>query len=102
MPSLLAGRYVVGRRLGAGAFGVVYQAHDQVLKIDVALKRMRKREGSALLRFKHEFRRLADIVHPNLVRLHELFVSVRRLPSLTAAGGRCYLVGGWSSSKPSV
>ncbi|RAL22188.1 hypothetical protein DL240_10050 [Lujinxingia litoralis] len=35
---MIAGRYVVRRRLGAGGFGAVYQARDRLLDEDVALK----------------------------------------------------------------
>ena len=52
--------------------GVVYRAHDRRLDRDVAMKALRHASGRDLYRFKREFRSLADIVHPNLVALHEL------------------------------
>src|SRR5262249_20923403 len=45
---------------------------DQQLQREVALKLLRRASGRDLYRFKREFRALADIVHPNLVALHEL------------------------------
>jgi len=50
----------------------VYRAFDRQLHREVALKLLRQASGRDLYRFKREFRALADIVHPNLVALHEL------------------------------
>ncbi len=66
-------RFEVVRRIGAGGMGVVYEAHDCERNTTVALKTLRTLKPDALLRFKHEFRALADIQHPNLVGLGELF-----------------------------
>src|SRR6186713_551654 len=52
--------------------GVVYRAHDRESALPVALKTMAYVEPSALLRFKNEFRALADISHPNVVQLYEM------------------------------
>src|SRR5471032_2873961 len=71
-PQFGAGRFEVRGTLGAGGAGTVYRAWDQVLQREVALKLLRQASGRDLYRFKREFRALADIVHPNLVALHEL------------------------------
>jgi serine/threonine protein kinase len=75
MPVLGAGRFEVRATLGAGGAGIVYRAFDRQLNRDVALKLLRQASGRDLYRFKKEFRALADIVHPNLVALHELHAS---------------------------
>jgi len=65
-------RYEVRRRLGAGAFGVVYEAFDRERDVPIALKVLNHRDPAWLFRFKKEFRALAGIVHENLVRLYDL------------------------------
>jgi eukaryotic-like serine/threonine-protein kinase len=71
-------RFTVRRRLGAGAFGVVYEAFDRDRGASVALKTLRPGNVEALYRLKREFRALADITHPNLVTLHELLTDDER------------------------
>jgi len=71
---LLLGRYRVIERLGAGGFGVVWRAHDQLLGREVALKRVwlgtggRPVDGERASREAHAAARLA---HPAIVSLHE-------------------------------
>jgi serine/threonine protein kinase len=65
-------RFRVVRQLGSGGMGVVYEAQDVRENVRVALKTMRAVHPGALLRFKTEFRALADLAHPNLATLHEL------------------------------
>ncbi len=71
---LCRGRFVVRSSLGKGAMGQVYEVLDRERGRDVALKALRLRSPEAAYALKQEFRSLSDLVHPNLVRLHELFV----------------------------
>jgi tetratricopeptide (TPR) repeat protein len=66
-------RHELVRRLGAGGYGVVFEAVDHDTGERVALKLLRDLQPEALYRFKREFRALADVRHGNLVRLRELF-----------------------------
>jgi eukaryotic-like serine/threonine-protein kinase len=65
-------RYELRRWLGAGATGVVYEAFDRERKVRIALKTLRHVDPQAIYYLKREFRAIAELVHPNLVRLHEL------------------------------
>jgi eukaryotic-like serine/threonine-protein kinase len=69
----LLGRFTIGRCLGSGTFGVVYEAREEGRAGKVALKRLNELDSSAIYAFKQEFRALSDVVHPNLVSLYELF-----------------------------
>jgi hypothetical protein len=71
-------RYRVRRCVGAGAVGAVYEAMDAERGIVVAVKRLRHFSPAALYDFKREFRTLAGVHHPNLVRLHELVATEDR------------------------
>ena len=66
------GRFTIERRLGSGGMGVVYAVLDHRRNATVALKTLKSFDPEGLFRFKNEFRALADLVHPNLVTLHEL------------------------------
>ena len=72
-PAQLKQRFDILSRLGAGGMGVVYEAHDRERDSRVAIKTLLSLTREEVLRLKHEFRALADLHHPNLVRLGELF-----------------------------
>ncbi len=71
--TLLASRFEVRRRLGAGAMGQVYGVYDQERRSEVALKLLGRLTPHTIAELKAEFRAASELVHPNLVRLHELF-----------------------------
>jgi hypothetical protein len=57
--------------------GVVYRAYDSQLASDVALKSLSRVSADDQYHLKREFRALADIRHPNLIDLYELFADGR-------------------------
>jgi serine/threonine protein kinase len=64
-------RYEFLSMIGEGGMGIVYEAFDKRRRLRVALKTFPfKPEG--LRRFKREFRAVANLRHPNLVRLYDL------------------------------
>ena len=71
-------RFRVLQRLGTGGMGVVYEVHDRLRDEVVALKTLLRTSAAAVYRLKREFRSLADVAHPNLVCLYELFVDDER------------------------
>jgi serine/threonine-protein kinase len=76
---LLGDRYEILRKLGAGAFGEVYEARDTTLGRKVAIKRIRLdafAEGPELeevkQRFLQEAQVAANLRHPNVVTMHDI------------------------------
>jgi tetratricopeptide (TPR) repeat protein len=69
------GRFVVLRRLGDGAMGVVYSAFDAELDRKVAIKVLRRRlhgDSHGPIRLLREAKSLAQLSHPNVVAIYEV------------------------------
>jgi predicted Ser/Thr protein kinase len=71
--SRLMDRFEIERKLGAGATGRVYAAYDLAKQTRVAVKLLGSVAPHSVGQLKREFRAAAELAHPNLVRLHELF-----------------------------
>jgi tetratricopeptide (TPR) repeat protein len=81
MPAVLVpakiGRYEVRGKLGQGAMGEVFRAHDPVLDRDVAVKRISAgldADDTVRKRFEREARSAANLNHPNIITVYELGV----------------------------
>jgi tRNA A-37 threonylcarbamoyl transferase component Bud32 len=74
MDALLAGRYRLIDRVGAGGMGEVWRATDQLLGRTVAVKVMRAellQQAGFAERFLAEARSMATIKHPGVVTVHD-------------------------------
>jgi eukaryotic-like serine/threonine-protein kinase len=68
----LESRYEIERVLGQGSAGIVYRVRDRETHERLALKKLLRIDPQSVQRLKHEFRALADLHHPNLVKLYDL------------------------------
>ncbi len=68
------GRFVVLRRLGAGAMGIVYSAYDEELGRRVAIKILQIDPHDSLrrARLQREAQAMARLSHPNVVHIYEV------------------------------
>jgi len=69
------GKYEVVGKLGQGAMGEVFRAHDPVLNRDVAVKRISAgldADEMIRKRFRREAEAAAKLMHPNIITVYEL------------------------------
>src|SRR5215207_9699038 len=88
----LNNRYTLDAQLGRGSLGVVYRAFDSLTGNHVALKRMEVDAASAEMNpaanspryqhmlLAHEFRMLASLGHPNIIRVFDYGFTAGRKP----------------------
>lgn len=86
---LVAGRYRVVRRIGTGAMGAVWQAHDEVLARTVAIKQLLLQPGldpheaeDAKQRTMREGRIAARLHHPNAITVFDVVTDDNGHPCL--------------------
>jgi eukaryotic-like serine/threonine-protein kinase len=70
---LLPSRFTEVQRIGSGTMGVVFEAWDNERRERLALKTLQHATPESIREFKREFRTVAELTHPNLVALYELF-----------------------------
>jgi serine/threonine-protein kinase len=73
-PTEVAGRYVLGRRLGAGGMSTVFEANDTVLERPVAVKLLAEHladDQDFVYRFRREALSAARLQHPNIVQVFD-------------------------------
>ncbi len=80
---VLAGRFHIEARLGAGGMGEVFRARDATLRRLVAIKRTQRAATDAdRKRFLHEGQRASALNHPGIAAIYDVFTE----------GGEAYLV----------
>ncbi|MGB3440276.1 MAG: serine/threonine-protein kinase [Actinophytocola sp.] len=77
--TVVAGRYLLGRQIGSGAMGIVWQAHDDRLHRTVAVKQLLLQPGlsaaqaeEARRRCMREGRIAARLTHPNAITVYDV------------------------------
>lgn len=103
VPRQQFGRYEIQRRLGGGAMGTVFLAHDPQLHRLVALKvpRLKQLEfGDAKPRFLREARAAASLHHPHLCAVYDVG-EVDGMPYITMAYLRGESLSHWITNKRS-
>jgi len=71
----VVGHYRILAKIGEGGMGVVYRAHDEVLRRDVAVKVVKKDvriDSSAGHGLLHEARASSSLSHPNICTIYEV------------------------------
>ena len=89
VPGMLAGKFLLERRLGSGGMGAVYLARDLGLQRHVAVKTLPVGDGPGLVRLTLEARAMAAVTHPAIAQIHGL-ETWRDRPLLVVE----YLLGG--------
>jgi serine/threonine-protein kinase len=87
--TVMAGRFRLIRLVGRGGMGQVWEAFDEQLRVGVAIKTLLPellRDSKAVERFQREVLTARGVTHPNICRVHDLFVHTSgdcRIPFLT-------------------
>lgn len=70
VPLIVAGKFRMIDRLGAGGMGVVYRALDIELEREVAIKTLPQMSPDEAMRLRREARAMAAVSHPNLALIY--------------------------------
>jgi hypothetical protein len=88
---LIASRYRIAGRIGAGGMGVVYRAVDEQLRRPVALKFLSPsfaRDTDRLGRFRNEAHTLSALNHPHIVTIYEIGEAAAPFIAMELVDGR--------------
>ena len=68
-------KYIIGRKIGSGSYGTVYEATNIIFKSRVAMKMIIKHENMNSSTIKDEIDILKKLSHPNIVKIYEFYES---------------------------
>ena len=72
VPAVLAGKFQLERRIGAGGMGTIYRARDIGLDRPVAIKTLEGADSASLAQLKREAQTMAALAHPGIAQIHGL------------------------------
>ena len=69
-------KYIIGKKIGSGSYGTVYEATNIIFKSKVAMKMIIKKENMNSVLINNEIDILKKMSHPNIVRIYEFYESI--------------------------
>jgi serine/threonine protein kinase/WD40 repeat protein len=84
---VVANRYEILSRLGQGGMGEVWHAYDLKLRVDVALKSLRRTTPDAVEALRREVRTAREVISPNVCRIFDLVEAQQELISMEYIDG---------------
>ena len=69
-------KYLIGKKMGSGTYGTVYEATNIIFKSKVAMKMIKKEESMNSVLINNEIDILKKMSHPNIVRIYEFYESI--------------------------
>jgi serine/threonine protein kinase len=88
-------KYELGRKLGQGSFGVVYEITNKETDEKFAIKIISKEKvggGKYAVSFENEVFIMKSVIHPNLIKLEEVFESKKVTTSMAKHTDANYLI----------
>ena len=66
-------KYIIGKKMGSGSYGTVFEATNIIFKTKVAMKKIVKDESMNEELIRNEIDILRKLSHPNIVRIYEFY-----------------------------
>ena len=68
-------KYIRGKKIGSGTYGVVYEAKNIIFNNKIAMKIIKKLDSMDIILINNEIDILKKLSHPNIVRIYEFYES---------------------------